>query len=87
MGNQSLTRYYARHERSDEQGSCATRGRVPSLSGSDAFVIWLPPDSMRGVVHAFDGREGGSFGMSLLYPEGDRSTTEKICKHSAQSAT
>ena len=37
----------------------------------DAFVAWLPPGSMRGVVHAFDGREGGSFTMSLVYPESD----------------
>ena len=35
----------------------------------DAFVAWLPPGSMRGVAHAFDGREGGSFTMSLVYPE------------------
>jgi uncharacterized protein YndB with AHSA1/START domain len=37
----------------------------------DALVTWLPPDSMRGVVHAFEGREGGSFRMSLIYPDGD----------------
>jgi uncharacterized protein YndB with AHSA1/START domain len=37
----------------------------------DALAAWLPPGAMRGVVHAFDAREGGSFGMSLIYPEGD----------------
>jgi uncharacterized protein YndB with AHSA1/START domain len=43
----------------------------------DAVVAWLPPGSMRGVVHAFDAREGGAFSMSLLYPEGDRSARGK----------
>jgi uncharacterized protein YndB with AHSA1/START domain len=43
----------------------------------DAFVAWLPPGSMRGVVHAFDGREGGSFTMSLVYPESDGSSQGK----------
>jgi uncharacterized protein YndB with AHSA1/START domain len=36
-----------------------------------ALAAWLPPGSMRGIVHAFDGREGGSFRMSLIYPEGE----------------
>ena len=35
----------------------------------DALATWLPPGSMRGVVHAFDAREGGAFSMSLVYPE------------------
>jgi len=43
----------------------------------DAVATWLPPGSMRGVVHAFDAREGGSFSMSLVYPEGDRSSQGK----------
>jgi uncharacterized protein YndB with AHSA1/START domain len=40
----------------------------------DALAAWLPPGSMKGVVHAFDAREGGTFRMSLVYPEGERST-------------
>jgi len=36
----------------------------------DALAAWLPPDAMRGVVHAFDGRQGGAIRMSLIYPEG-----------------
>jgi len=32
---------------------------------------------MEGVVHAFDGREGGTFRMSLVYPEGDSSARSK----------
>ncbi|MDP2621135.1 MAG: SRPBCC family protein [Hyphomicrobiales bacterium] len=43
----------------------------------NALVAWLPPGSMRGVVHAFDGREGGSFRISLVYPEGDGSLRGK----------
>jgi uncharacterized protein YndB with AHSA1/START domain len=46
----------------------------------DALAAWLPPGSMRGVVHAFDGREGGSFRMSLVYPEGDGSSRGKTSK-------
>jgi uncharacterized protein YndB with AHSA1/START domain len=43
----------------------------------DALVVWLPPGSMRGVVHAFEGREGGAFSMSLVYPDDDRSARGK----------
>jgi uncharacterized protein YndB with AHSA1/START domain len=43
----------------------------------DAVATWLPPGSMRGVVHAFDAREGGSFSMSLVYPERDGSSRGK----------
>jgi len=43
----------------------------------DALVAWLPPGSMRGVVHAFEGRERGAFSMSLVYPEGDSSARGK----------
>jgi len=43
----------------------------------DAVAAWLPPGSMRGVVHAFEGREGGAFSMSLIYPEDDKSSRGK----------
>lgn len=43
----------------------------------DALATWLPPGSMKGVMHAFDGREGGTFRMSLVYPEGDGSSRGK----------
>jgi uncharacterized protein YndB with AHSA1/START domain len=43
----------------------------------DAIAAWLPPGSMKGVVHAFDGREGGAFSMSLLYPQDDKSSRGK----------
>ncbi|MBL0374439.1 SRPBCC domain-containing protein [Rhizobium sp. KVB221] len=35
---------------------------------AEAVATWLPPGEMRGVVHAFEAREGGAFSMSLVYP-------------------
>jgi uncharacterized protein YndB with AHSA1/START domain len=43
----------------------------------DAVAAWLPPGSMRGVVHGFEGREGGAFSMSLVYPDDDPSARGK----------
>jgi uncharacterized protein YndB with AHSA1/START domain len=34
----------------------------------NAVAAWLPPGRMRGIVHAFEPREGGAFSMSLVYP-------------------
>jgi uncharacterized protein YndB with AHSA1/START domain len=34
-----------------------------------ALVEWLPPGEMTGTMHAFDGRVGGGYEMSLFYPE------------------
>jgi uncharacterized protein YndB with AHSA1/START domain len=47
----------------------------------DAVATWLPPGSMTAIVHAFDGREGGAFSMSLVYPEGDTSVRGKSSEH------
>jgi uncharacterized protein YndB with AHSA1/START domain len=33
----------------------------------DAVASWLPPDGMRGHIHAFEPQEGGKFQMSLTY--------------------
>ena len=33
-----------------------------------ALVEWLPPGRMTGRIHAFDGRVGGGYEMSLFYP-------------------
>jgi len=33
------------------------------------LAAWLPPGGMTGVIHAFDGRVGGGFEMSLFYPQ------------------
>jgi uncharacterized protein YndB with AHSA1/START domain len=48
-----------------------------ALLDRDAIATWLPPASMTGVVHAFDAREGGSFRISLVYPEGDGASQGK----------
>ncbi len=48
-----------------------------ALLDADAVAAWLPPGPMRCVMHAFDGREGGAFRMSLVYPEGERSARGK----------
>jgi uncharacterized protein YndB with AHSA1/START domain len=37
-----------------------------------ALVQWLPPGEMTAVIHAFDGRVGGGYRMSLYYPPGER---------------
>lgn len=42
-----------------------------------ALAAWLPPEGMRGQVHAFDPREGGAFRLSLTYIEPDESTRGK----------
>jgi len=44
---------------------------------ADALATWLPPGSMHGVVHAFDGREGGAFRISLVYPDDERDARGK----------
>jgi uncharacterized protein YndB with AHSA1/START domain len=38
-----------------------------------ALVAWLPPAGMTGKMHAFDGRVGGGYRMSLFYPPEERS--------------
>ncbi len=42
-----------------------------------AVAVWLPPESMRGVVHAFDAREGGKFRMSLIYEDAQHPASGK----------
>ncbi|MEP9377476.1 SRPBCC domain-containing protein [Aquabacter sp. CN5-332] len=37
-----------------------------------ALVAWLPPAEMTGEIHAFDGRVGGGYRMSLFYPPHER---------------
>ncbi|KUL20529.1 SRPBCC domain-containing protein [Streptomyces regalis] len=38
-----------------------------ALLDADAIAKWRVPDGMTGHVHAFDGREGGTFRVSLTY--------------------
>jgi uncharacterized protein YndB with AHSA1/START domain len=33
----------------------------------DALTKWLPPQGMRGIVHAFSAQQGGKIHMSLVY--------------------
>src|SRR5918999_3115330 len=56
----------------------APRARVYSLLlDADAISKWKVPDGMTSQVHAFDGREGGTFRISLTYeaPTGVGKTT------------
>jgi len=39
----------------------------------DALASWRVPDNMKGHVHAFDAREGGTFRMSLTYKDPEQS--------------
>ena len=39
----------------------------------DVLVAWLPPARMTGRIHAFDGRVGGGYRMSLYHPPDERS--------------
>jgi uncharacterized protein YndB with AHSA1/START domain len=48
-----------------------------ALLDKDAVAAWLPPTPMTGVIHAFDVREGGTFRISLVYPEDDGSSRGK----------
>ena len=45
------------------------------------LLEWLPPAQMTGLIHAFDGRPGGGYVMSLFYPPEQRDfrgkTTER----------
>jgi uncharacterized protein YndB with AHSA1/START domain len=47
----------------------------------DALVAWLPPGEMTGRLHAFDGRVGGGYRMSLLYPPDARHVPGKTAAH------
>ena len=37
-----------------------------------ALAVWLAPEGMTGKVHAFDGRVGGGYRMSLFYPSSEQ---------------
>lgn len=48
-----------------------------ALLDARAVATWMAPDGMTSQVHVFDGREGGSFRISLTYdtPSGTGKTT------------
>lgn len=45
-----------------------------------ALADWLPPAEMTGVVHAFGGRVGGGYEMSLFYPPEDAAARGKTAE-------
>jgi uncharacterized protein YndB with AHSA1/START domain len=46
----------------------APRGKVyGALVDANAIATWMVPTGMTGQVHAFEGREGGTFRISLTY--------------------
>src|ERR1044072_9836215 len=51
----------------------------PPLLDARAVATWKVPNGMTSHVHAFDGREGGSFRISLTYdaPTGAGKTTSQ----------
>ncbi len=50
----------------------------------DQLVQWLPPAEMTGEIHAFDGRVGGGYRMSLRYPPDAAHTPGKTAEHEDQ---
>jgi uncharacterized protein YndB with AHSA1/START domain len=42
-----------------------------------AVAVWLPPEGMKGQVHAFEPRAGGVFRMTLIYETPDGRTQGK----------
>lgn len=50
----------------------APRAKVyRALVDADSVAVWRVPTGMRGRVHAFEGREGGAFRISLTYDAPD----------------
>jgi uncharacterized protein YndB with AHSA1/START domain len=47
----------------------------------DVLITWLPPGKMTGKMHAFDGRVGGGYEMSLFYPEAELHVPGKSAEH------
>ena len=44
-----------------------------ALTDPEKRVKWLAPDNMKGVIHAFDLRVGGTYRMSLTYQDVEQS--------------
>lgn len=44
------------------------------------LVQWLPPGEMTGKIHAFDGRVGGGYRMSLFYSEDEQTFRGKTAE-------
>jgi uncharacterized protein YndB with AHSA1/START domain len=51
----------------------APRARVyAALIDPDAVAQWMVPEGMTSAIHVFDGREGGTFRISLTYDAPER---------------
>jgi len=48
-----------------------------AFTSPKALETWLAPGDMTGKIHRFDLREGGSYEMSLFYPESDQEARGK----------
>jgi uncharacterized protein YndB with AHSA1/START domain len=48
-----------------------------AFTSPEALEIWMAPGDMTGKVHHFDLREGGSYEMSLFYPDADTESKGK----------
>ena len=46
----------------------------------DAVAAWRAPDNMKGHMHLFDAREGGTFRMSLIYQDPEHSPGGKTAE-------
>jgi uncharacterized protein YndB with AHSA1/START domain len=46
----------------------------------ETLVEWLPPAEMTGRIHAFDGRVGGGYRMSLYYPQDEQAFRGKTAE-------
>jgi uncharacterized protein YndB with AHSA1/START domain len=46
-----------------------------------SLASWLAPNNMKGQVHAFDAREGGTFRVSLTYLDPEHSLGGKTSEH------
>ena len=55
-----------------------------AFTDAAALVEWLPPAEMTGRIHAFDGRVGGGYRMSLFYPESEHTDRGKTAEHEDQ---
>ena len=48
----------------------------------EAVVSWLPPEGMKGHLHAFEPRPGGAYRMALTYDEANHLAPGKSSEHS-----
>ncbi|WP_141618939.1 SRPBCC family protein [Myxococcus sp. AB036A] len=47
----------------------------------EAVATWLPPEGMKGHIHAFEPRAGGTYRMTLSYDNADHTAPGKTSAH------